>query len=71
MKTQRVNEIGAKQLKGLIEEHVEATGSKRAQHILDNWDEYLPKFTQVYPSSEAEAPEVSGVAAKVAEPVAA
>jgi len=58
---QPVNPIGAKQLHSLIEEHVEATGSKKGQMILDNWDAYLPKFRQVYPSSEVEAPEVSGV----------
>jgi len=66
VKVQRVNTIGAKQLKGLIEEHLEATDSKRARQILANWDEYLPKFWQVYPQSEADAPEVSGVAVKEA-----
>ena len=58
---QAVNEVGAVQLRGLIEEHVEATGSKKGQMILDNWDEYLPKFRHVYPLSESEAPEVSGI----------
>jgi glutamate synthase (ferredoxin) len=45
----------------MIEEHVEATDSKRGRKILENWDAYLPKFKQVFPSSEAEAPEVSGI----------
>jgi len=58
---QPVNAVGAQQLKALIEEHAECTGSAKARTILDNWDEYLPRFWQVYPSSEAEAPEVSGV----------
>jgi len=71
VKLQRVNEIGAAQLKALITEHAETTDSKRARHILANWDEYLPKFWHVYPSSEAEAPEVSGVPAPVEEPLAA
>jgi len=71
VKLQRVNDIGAAQLKELVEAHLEATGSKRAAQILDNWDEYLPKFWQVYPSSEADAPEVSGIPAAVPEPVAA
>ena len=62
---QPVNAIGAAQLKELIEAHVEATDSKKGAHILANWDEYLPKF-DVYPSSEAEAPEVSGVQAESA-----
>jgi len=58
---QPVNKIGEVQLRELIEAHVEATGSKKAQHILDNWGEYLPKFHHVYPVSEKEAPEVSGI----------
>ena len=58
---QRVNDIGAAQLKELIEDHVKATGSKKGQAVLDDWDNYLPKFWHVYPSSEANAPEVSGV----------
>ena len=58
---QPVNPIGAVQLRELIEAHVEATGSRWAQTILARWDEYLPKFRHVYPMSEKEAPEVSGV----------
>ena len=61
---QRVNDIGAAQLKELIEDHVKATGSKKGQAVLDDWDNYLPKFWHVYPSSEANAPEVSGVQAE-------
>ena len=59
--TQPVNPIGAAQLRALIEEHVEATGSKWAAAILADWETYLPKFRHVYPSSEKDAPEVSGV----------
>ena len=62
VQVQRVNPIGAAQLRGLIEEHVEATGSAKGSEILANWEKYLPKFCQVYPLSESEAPEVSGVA---------
>ena len=58
---QRVPPTGAAQLRGIIEEHLEATGSAKAKAILDNWDEYLPRFWQVYPSSEKDAPEVSGL----------
>ncbi len=36
-------------LKALIENHHKYTGSKRARKILDNWDEYLPKFIKVMP----------------------
>ena len=53
--------IGARQLKALIEAHVVQTGSAKGQAILDEWEAYLPLFWQVYPSSEMEAPEVSGV----------
>ena len=62
---QRVNEVGASQLKALIEEHVEHTGSAKGRQILERWDEYLPKFWHVYPTSESEAPEVSGIASVV------
>merc|ERR1719247_3576095 len=62
---QRVNAVGAEQLRGIIEEHLEATGSAKAKDILENWDAYLPRFWHVYPSSEKGAPEVSGVTADV------
>ena len=48
---------GEAQLKELITTHVEKTGSKKGQLILDNWGEYLAKFWQVVPPSEAENPE--------------
>lgn len=37
------------QLKSLIREHAEMTGSKIAKHILANWDESLPRFVKVFP----------------------
>ena len=51
-----VSKAGEAQLKGLIETHVQRTGSKKAQKILDNWETYLPKFWQIVPPSEAETP---------------
>jgi len=69
VKVQEVNAVGAAQLRELIEAHVEATGSEKAQRILDNWDEYLPKFRHVYPLSEKDEPEVSGIPAVVEEGV--
>ena len=36
-------------LKQLVQNQVHYTGSTRAQHILDNWDAYLPKFVKVMP----------------------
>ena len=39
----------AQRLKRLIQNHKHYTGSKRAQHILDNWNEFLPRFVKVMP----------------------
>ena len=50
---------GEAQLKTLIEEHVEKTGSPKGQAILDSWAESLPKFWQLVPPSEANTPEAS------------
>lgn len=41
------------ELKGLIEEHAAATHSLRAKEILDNFDEYLPKFKKIIPHDYA------------------
>lgn len=60
VKVQRViTPAGEAQLKSLIEAHVAHTGSAKAQRILDNWSEYLPKFWQVVPPSEADSPEAN------------
>ena len=32
----------------MIEEHVEATGSERGRKILENFEEYLPKFKKSF-----------------------
>ncbi|MEG6507536.1 glutamate synthase large subunit [Methyloligella sp. 2.7D] len=39
----------AERLRQLIENHLHYTGSGRAKAILDNWDDYLPKFVKVMP----------------------
>ena len=36
------------ELKTMIEEHVEATGSERGRKILENFEEYLPKFKKSF-----------------------
>ncbi|WP_219884771.1 glutamate synthase large subunit [Merismopedia glauca] len=60
VKIQRVQStVGEGQLKELISSHFEKTGSPKAKLILDNWSEYLPKFWQVVPPSEADSPEAS------------
>lgn len=59
VKLQRVNSatVGEGQLQQLIQAHLERTGSPKAGQILANWSEYLPKFWQVVPPSEADTPE--------------
>ncbi len=37
------------ELKSLIEEHYKNTNSKRAKAILDNFDDYMPKFKKIIP----------------------
>ncbi|MEG3990996.1 glutamate synthase-related protein [Microcoleus sp. S28C3] len=60
VKMQRVcTAAGEAQLKELIEAQCDRTGSKKAEKILANWAEYLPKFWQVVPPSEANSPEAS------------
>jgi glutamate synthase (NADPH) large chain len=36
-------------LQDLINRHCTLTGSRRARHILDNWDALLPRFIKVFP----------------------
>ena len=50
-----VTEAGEKQLKDLIAAHFERTESAKAKIILDNWQEFLPKFWQLVPPSEADS----------------
>ncbi len=64
VKMQRVSTpAGEEQLKELIQMHATRTGSKKAEKILANWTEYLPKFWQLVPPSEANSPEASAEAA--------
>ncbi|MEA2094854.1 MAG: glutamate synthase-related protein, partial [Pseudomonadota bacterium] len=39
----------ARRLQQLIEKHVHYTNSTRGRDILDNWNQYLPKFVKVMP----------------------
>ncbi|MBW4516277.1 MAG: glutamate synthase subunit alpha [Timaviella obliquedivisa GSE-PSE-MK23-08B] len=58
VKVQRVvSDAGAQQLKTLVQAHADHTDSPKAQLILANWSEYLPRFWQVVPPSEADSPE--------------
>ena len=44
-----MTKFDARRLRGLIERHKHYTNSARAEHILANWDEYLPRFVKVMP----------------------
>ena len=44
------NKYDIQELKTLIEEHVEATGSERGKDILEHFREYLPKFKKIIPN---------------------
>lgn len=37
------------ELRGMIEEHVKYTGSPKGKKILENFEEYLPKFRKIMP----------------------
>ncbi|MEI8120774.1 MAG: glutamate synthase large subunit [bacterium] len=38
-----------KELKGFLESHLRYTGSRKAERILENWDDQLPYFIKVFP----------------------
>ncbi len=68
---QRVRtKAGEAQLKGLIEKHLELTGSTRAKAILAKWEDALPLFWQLVPPSEKQTPEATDLLPPAAEPVA-
>jgi glutamate synthase domain-containing protein 3 len=43
------SEDDRQELRALLEEHLETTGSANAARVLDAWDEMLPKFVKVMP----------------------
>ncbi len=60
IKIQRVNApFGIAQLKELISNHVERTGSPKGRLILEKFNDYLPLFWQAVPPSEAGSPEAN------------
>ena len=44
---------GEVQLKNIVERHFEKTGSEKAEAILDDWENEVGKFWQVFPPSES------------------
>jgi glutamate synthase (NADPH/NADH) large chain len=61
----------AERLYQLILRHKTFTGSSRANHILSNWDEYLPKFRKVMPTEYRKALQKMEKAREAAQRVAA
>jgi len=61
----------AERLYQLIARHKSFTGSSRANHILSNWDEYLPKFRKVMPIEYRKALQKMEKAREAAQQVAA
>ena len=60
VKIQRVSsKAGEKQLKEMIQKHVEKTNSPKGKAILQDWKNYLGKFWQVVPPSEADSLETT------------
>ncbi len=65
VKFQRVvSQSGATQLKEMIQNHVAKTGSPKGKAILQDWDNYLGKFWQVVPPSEADRAEARAAESK-------
>jgi glutamate synthase (ferredoxin) len=58
---------GEAHLRGLIEAHVERTGSAKGKAILADWSNALPKFWQLVPPSEANSPQASKAADEAAQ----
>jgi glutamate synthase domain-containing protein 3 len=44
-----LDEGDAIELRALVAEHVERTGSEVGRHVLDHWDELLPRFVKIFP----------------------
>ncbi|MEM6883641.1 MAG: glutamate synthase large subunit [Verrucomicrobiota bacterium] len=44
-------------IKGLVNEHLEATSSNRAKDVLENWDHFKPRFWKVVPKAAATPPD--------------
>ena len=65
VKIQRViSGAGESQLKDMIQQHVTRTGSPKGKAILKDWENYLAKFWQVVPPSEADRPEADAEESK-------
>ena len=43
------NKYDRQELEDMIRKHVEATGSEKGRQVLENFEEYLPKFKKIIP----------------------
>ena len=60
MSIQRVcTAAGEQQLRKLIQDHVDLTGSAKGAAILADWSNALQRFWQLVPPSESSTPEAS------------
>jgi len=65
VKTQRIqSKAGEAQLKSILTDYLEATGSAKAKQILEKWSANVGKFHQVVPPAEANVPEVKEASVK-------
>eukprot|EP00559_Dactyliosolen_fragilissimus_P004754 CAMPEP_0184863826 /NCGR_PEP_ID=MMETSP0580-20130426/12672_1 /TAXON_ID=1118495 /ORGANISM="Dactyliosolen fragilissimus" /LENGTH=1692 /DNA_ID=CAMNT_0027362387 /DNA_START=217 /DNA_END=5295 /DNA_ORIENTATION=+ len=57
VKSQRIaTKEGEAQLKAILERHFQKTGSEKAEAILNDWENKVGNFWQVFPPSEANTP---------------
>jgi len=60
--------LDVRALRTLIERHMKYTGSVRAQWVLENWSEMLPKFVKVFPHDYKRVLGIPRLAEKLALP---
>lgn len=66
VKTQRIQtKAGEAQLRAILVDYLNATGSAKANVILKNWNAHVGKFHQVVPPAESSVPEVKDANVKV------
>ena len=44
------HKVDKEELKEMLKNHVKYTGSQKAKEVLDNFDEYVPKFKKIIPA---------------------
>merc|ERR1711871_816151 len=65
VKMQKVTtSAGLKQLRTMLERHLDLTGSQKAKAILDDWDNQVQHFQQIYPPSEADSSVIKDIEEK-------